>query len=60
MKVLENVSKFAGSTFAVWVLLFAALSFFSSKIIEIIIPKLPQSPISAKIWGFSSDCLHRL
>jgi bile acid:Na+ symporter, BASS family len=28
MKVLEKVSQFAGSTFAVWVLLFAALSFF--------------------------------
>jgi bile acid:Na+ symporter, BASS family len=28
MKVLEKVSQFAGSTFAVWMLLFAALSFF--------------------------------
>ncbi|SDN76238.1 bile acid:sodium symporter family protein [Halobacillus aidingensis] len=28
MKTLEKVSQFAGSTFAVWVLLFAALSFY--------------------------------
>ncbi|MBN9655364.1 bile acid:sodium symporter family protein [Halobacillus sp. GSS1] len=28
MKTLEKVSQFAGSTFAVWVLVFAALSFF--------------------------------
>ncbi len=28
MKVLERVSQFAGNTFAVWVLLFAALAFF--------------------------------
>ena len=28
MKTLERVSQFAGNTFAVWVLLFAALAFF--------------------------------
>ncbi|MBS4223581.1 bile acid:sodium symporter family protein [Lederbergia citrea] len=29
MKTLERISQFAGNTFAVWVLLFAALAFFS-------------------------------
>ncbi|MCL6570116.1 MAG: bile acid:sodium symporter family protein [Bacillus sp. (in: Bacteria)] len=41
MKVLERVSQFVGNTFAIWVLLFAFLAFFSPSMFTQIAPHIP-------------------